>query len=579
MESLPRKPEQEKVKPDQTGEQDTSKKRRKKSAKILKKTVGSSVVIPAEKDSADAPRRRLLAESAKEQKKEQLQPPAPKPEETTPQETSSEAEPILPPIELPEVALSDDKEFAGEIVIDHSETPHAEADEAAEPDEKAPVETASPEVTASSEASEPAETAPAKTSESASTTPEAEPVTTAETEPTEPAAEPEAAPEEPPRVAPPFMFTIPAERLRPAPETPEAEPTMPVAERPLAEPLRQTAERLRVQRAEATVPVAVAHEREYRAEKRGLSRGVVAGGFTGWWLGRRGNKELKREVKATRAELKDRDAKIEGLVRDRQVESETAKHRLSVIERTQAEMKKLMQRTWDNDVLRRSSRSEAPLRATRVVEVPAQPVPESAQPVFEPIREAFKPVYRPFEAAPQTAESMAAVRTSVAPEEARPTVQTTERVQQAEKPETPIEDRPITEETYLSPEGRRVEMSAWHRVEIDQKTGKAVEQPAVAYGEAFRQEQQQEKLAADAAKAQTAAQVGMTVLLGGTDETQTPLMPTSSAPIQKSNLVTQSLKKEAIQAARQIAQQSMSPLTWIVALALVVLLFLTGVLR
>jgi hypothetical protein len=43
---------------------------------------------------------------------------------------------------------------------------------------------------------------------------------------------------------------------------------------------------------------------------------------------------------------------------------------------------------------------------------------------------------------------------------------------------------------------RHVEMSAWHRVEIDNKTGQAVESAEVPYGEEFKKETQKETLQA-----------------------------------------------------------------------------------
>jgi hypothetical protein len=42
------------------------------------------------------------------------------------------------------------------------------------------------------------------------------------------------------------------------------------------------------------------------------------------------------------------------------------------------------------------------------------------------------------------------------------------------------------------PSNREVQSSVWHRIEVDKKTGRAVETPTLAYGEAFQQEQHQE---------------------------------------------------------------------------------------
>jgi hypothetical protein len=49
------------------------------------------------------------------------------------------------------------------------------------------------------------------------------------------------------------------------------------------------------------------------------------------------------------------------------------------------------------------------------------------------------------------------------------------------------------QETQLPPD-RRLETSAWHRIEVDKKTGNAVETPTVAYGEEFKHEKHPEQL-------------------------------------------------------------------------------------
>lgn len=58
----------------------------------------------------------------------------------------------------------------------------------------------------------------------------------------------------------------------------------------------------------------------------------------------------------------------------------------------------------------------------------------------------------------------------------------------------------IDEPLEVSPD-RRVETSSWHRIEIDKKTGKAVENPELAYGEEFQREQHQEQLRQQIAEA------------------------------------------------------------------------------
>lgn len=44
------------------------------------------------------------------------------------------------------------------------------------------------------------------------------------------------------------------------------------------------------------------------------------------------------------------------------------------------------------------------------------------------------------------------------------------------------------------PKGHHIEQSSWHAIEVDNKTGKAVEESAITYGQAFEQERHQEQL-------------------------------------------------------------------------------------
>lgn len=62
--------------------------------------------------------------------------------------------------------------------------------------------------------------------------------------------------------------------------------------------------------------------------------------------------------------------------------------------------------------------------------------------------------------------------------------------------EKPASTTPEVPEQAEVPQDRRVEASSWHRIEIDKRTGKPVEAPALAYGSEFQHEQQQEQAGA-----------------------------------------------------------------------------------
>lgn len=91
-----------------------------------------------------------------------------------------------------------------------------------------------------------------------------------------------------------------------------------------------------------------------------------------------------------------------------------------------------------------------------------------------------------------------------APEMAAPVSASRQEIKKAGKEEpAPVprqQPENIDEPLQVSPD-RRVESSAWHRIEVDKKTGKAVENPELAYGEEFRNEQHQEQLRQQIAEA------------------------------------------------------------------------------
>lgn len=245
----------------------------------------------------------------------------------------------------------------------------------------------------------------------------------------------------------------------------------------------------------------------YRAERRGVRRGVVSGALFGWWLGRRGKRQAQHSAEVA---LKSRDKEIEKLT----AEHELAAERLKAMERTESTLIEL---------------GEKP-QATVIESAPASSQPEATKEKVE-----AKPVAPP-----------------------------------------PPEEMAISEETYAVGADKRVETSVWHRYEVDKKTGKLIEQPEVAYGQEFLKETKQEKLQREAAEPQVAMQVGQTVLHAnkqGTSEpaVQSPASTEAPAPAP-------SHSSRASFAKNQIARSTKSPLTWIVAFAIVVVLFIAGAL-
>jgi len=145
-----------------------------------------------------------------------------------------------------------------------------------------------------------------------------------------------------------------------------------------------------------------------------------------------------------------------------------------------------------------------------------------------------------------TAERPAAVNplvpsASVKPETKQPLVPKNERDNPDAMPEVPSD--------------RRVETSAWHRIEIDKKTGKAVEAPTVSYGEEFQHEQHQEQLR----KAIEEASMGSDEVLRryasplGTTATESTRRDTQPGP---NTTPTRIVRETPITRAKQALQQS-----------------------
>lgn len=493
MESYTPNPFEDDKKPDETGSSEASKKKKKKSAKFP---------LPVKKEKADSTVDR--ADKPSKEGKEQ-------PDEQTAKGEASPESDIQP--EADQVESSDGEAYQGELVIDHSD------------DELV---------------------LPALAEEAGDTAPQHE-VQSAGQQVAETTQETDHMPADPIPVPPPFWHIgVPDWYQRSA----ESAGSTYQADRP--ESLSGTVEQSAVN-SDALADVSVdgeavsvqdAARRSYRAEQRGLSRGVASSALAGWWFGRRsGRHQIERSVQP---QLQRNEQKLQQIMREVSNLDDVSKRRESVLNRTQEKLQTLLERTRDIRVLPR--REEQP-PATRA-EVPVnerEPVSAAETPKKPEIKKASaeKPI-----------------------------------------PHLPTEKPAESEQPQQAPKGRRYEMSAWHRVEVDEKTGRLAEKPATEYGEAFHNEQQQEKLVHSAAKAQTAAQVGMTLLAAeGATGQQAAAQPTATAqsfatkPAKKKQpSQLQAMLQDTEYIRQQLTQNATNPSIWLTALAVVVFLLLSGVL-
>ncbi len=317
----------------------------------------------------------------------------------------------------------------------------------------------------------------------------------------------------PPPEAPPVMYPFAAgevpqaerQRMFNPSALPESRPVVPPAE---------------------VVPVQEARRQAHRAEKRGLSRGVLSGGVFGFLLGRRGRKTERAAAEQTATVQQKEIEQLKG-------EQALVAERLSALNRNQEAL--------ERQLTEAERQQQQPAAESAAAEAPSMP-----------------------EARPPRPEQP--------PAAARP---------EAKALPVKPEDTPITEETYHQPRpGRRVEASAWHTYEVDEKTGQPVEKSDIVYGKEFKEEQKQERLRKDASQPGMAVQLGHAIVHGtshaATQQGAGAPLADPVVPVRQ-----QSKRRSAadpVYIRQQLVRYTTNPLIWVAAVLIVVLLLAIGVL-
>ncbi len=266
----------------------------------------------------------------------------------------------------------------------------------------------------------------------------------------------------------------------------------------------------------------------HKGRKRGNSNGVAAGALFGWWIGRRGKR--KAELKSEQA-IKQRDAEIANM----STEQIYTQDRLKAVERTQKHLEEAISQQDEKITERQAILKGDTYQATTA---------KFEKPTNNNTNETSK--------------------------------------QKTEKAVTPDEritaSEAIESETYHAPNDRRVETSAWHRYEVDKKTGKLIQDPELAYGEEFKKEQKQELLLKKNHDQAIASTVGSTVLFGASTNTTTS--QSNKQTDQKNKKQKPSLRKvlsDTNYIKQQLVRRTMNPLTWLIAFLIFAFLLLVGV--
>jgi hypothetical protein len=305
---------------------------------------------------------------------------------------------------------------------------------------------------------------------------------------------------------------------------------------------------------------------EYRGEKQGTRRGALLGLAVGWMFGRHGKKKAAREhVK----EIKSKDKEIKTL----QSEQFAAKQRIQAIRHNQEQLSTNIQ---EQTMPRQQEAPKLPERPVIYEQAPTV-LTKTVERVREVVESSPLIVEHSRGAASRVIETAGV---SVVSSEIRPIV--IEKI--VSKVEVAPEDQEITEETYQTAAGSRVETSAWHRIEVDEKTGKAVDNPEVAYGEEFKHEQRQEVKKDDPVSRvsmRPAKKAGMLGSLASSSVAPSSSMTsvvrdqhTNQSPSETPSAADSTVQKA--QTKSGISRYTSDPIIWIAAAAIVVVLFIIG---
>ncbi len=294
------------------------------------------------------------------------------------------------------------------------------------------------------------------------------------------------------------------------------------------------------------------NDAEYYAEKRGVRRGLGAGLAFGWLFGRHGKKKAQKEHKQ---QMSSKDKEIKNL----KVEQSVAAERLEAVKRTQEQLSSNIRTQELKRAGEASDEAQRPLGAGEQAEI-TKKTPEAS-------------VLTAAGAALILGERMTAVAA-----ENRPA--STRSVNAEKLPE----DQAITEETYQSADGRRIETSAWHRIEVDEKTGKPVDDPEVAYGEEFQRERRQEilKRGSNGGGSSSASALGGLAASATTDNVQDGVDEPNTEKWDGSLEVPKpefDSPHEHLTAGNELLRHTSKPITWAIAIVIVIVLFVLGILR
>lgn len=220
----------------------------------------------------------------------------------------------------------------------------------------------------------------------------------------------------------------------------------------------------------------------YYVERNGVRRGVISGLLLGGMIEhfrhRRREKKLKANLEKAEKTVKRVEENQTFMQQEQQRNERESERRKTALERQIERLKSTaVEKNEPVSKLEVRSGSRRPYAVETAQNLPLQEVKREPS----------------VSAAPEARTSQQRTERKVKQEEAKLTPDI-KKAQQA------VEE--AIEEQLKVPEGHHIETSAWHSIEVDNKTGRAAENPLITYGEEFRHEQHQELLRQQAADAE-----------------------------------------------------------------------------
>lgn len=297
---------------------------------------------------------------------------------------------------------------------------------------------------------------------------------------------------------------------------------------------------------------------EEDGRRSGVRKGLGAGLLFGWMFGRHGKKKAAREHKK---DMQAANQKIEKLAEGQQ-RAETSISNLKINEQNlqarlnnKAQQISQLEKSMDDN---RREKTAAKAVLNNLVETTARLSSTEEQ-------------YKSKEKVSGYEMASDAAKVAIAEKFAAAKHEQAEKIQKLEQQ--------LDQEVESN--NHRVETSAWHRIELDAKTGRVAEDPKLAYGQEFFKERQNEVKRSDdfgSSGGGSSSVIAGVAGLAASGLAKASLELSETKKAEQLALAQKAVEKE-LSAGQELLRYASNPLIWIAAILVVLALFAFGLLR